>query len=274
MKVKCEYCGGFLSDTAERCPNCGGVNAHLMRSAEGIPKTVAELQAFCKSRGMPLEKMRFFLGEDYKEPRAFGIYRDGNGDFIVYKNKADGTRAVRYRGKDEAYAVNELYQKLKSEVGKRKGGSRGAAASRTGGWSGRKKPGCWLGLLLLALVLAVGIYALAEAIRETPNSGYYEYNGVGYYNDSSAWYAYDATDGWTPAVAAEELIGHYGDYWQGYAYDADAETGDFSESGYAEDHSADDGADADSWNDDWDSGDWSTDYGSWDSGGTDWGSDW
>ena len=36
--------------------------------------------------------------------------------FIVYKNKADGTRAVRYKGTDEAYAVNELYLKLKDEI--------------------------------------------------------------------------------------------------------------------------------------------------------------
>lgn len=39
-----------------------------------------------------------------------------NGEYIVYKNKDDGTRAVRYKGKDEAYAVNEVYLKLKSEI--------------------------------------------------------------------------------------------------------------------------------------------------------------
>ena len=65
---------------------------------------------------MPLEKMRFFIGEDYKGARAFGIFQDGNGDFVVYKNKDNGQRAVRYQGKDEAYAVNEIYQKLKAEV--------------------------------------------------------------------------------------------------------------------------------------------------------------
>ena len=57
----------------------------------------------------------FFIGIDYRQPRAFGIYQAGN-EFIVYKNKADGTRAVRYQGTDEAYAVNELYLKLKDEI--------------------------------------------------------------------------------------------------------------------------------------------------------------
>ncbi len=31
---------------------------------------------------------------------------------IVYKNKADGSRSIRYRGPDEAYAVRALYEKL------------------------------------------------------------------------------------------------------------------------------------------------------------------
>ena len=81
-----------------------------------IPQTIEELKAFCAEKGMPLEKMRFFIGENIQEPKAFGIYRDENDRFVVYKNKADGSRAVRYSGPDEAYAVRELYLKLKSEV--------------------------------------------------------------------------------------------------------------------------------------------------------------
>lgn len=53
---------------------------------------------------------------DFRQPKAFGIYKDSDGNFVVYKNKGDGTRAERYRGKDEAYAVNEIYQKLRSEI--------------------------------------------------------------------------------------------------------------------------------------------------------------
>ena len=113
-------CGGWIEDTDEVCPNCGAANEHLMVSGEGIPKTIEELRAFAESHNLPLRDMRFFIGEDYKEPRAFGIYEESDGNFVVYKNKANGERAVRYRGKDEAYAVNELYQKMKSEVANQK----------------------------------------------------------------------------------------------------------------------------------------------------------
>lgn len=84
------------------------------RTFTGRPRTIEELREFCRAKEMPLEKMRFFIGENYQEPRAFGIFRSGN-NFIVYKNKSDGTRAVRYQGSDEAYAVGELYDKLLDE---------------------------------------------------------------------------------------------------------------------------------------------------------------
>ena len=79
-----------------------------------IPKTIQELKDFCDSKGMPLEKMRFFIGKDFREPCAFGIYKDGSW-YVVYKNKDNGSRAVRYHGPDEAYAVKEIYLKLLDE---------------------------------------------------------------------------------------------------------------------------------------------------------------
>ncbi len=63
---------------------------------------------------MPLLKMRFFIEEDFRLPKAFGIYRDGN-DIVVYKNKADGTRVIRYQGPDEEYAVSDIFAKLLEE---------------------------------------------------------------------------------------------------------------------------------------------------------------
>ena len=79
------------------------------------PRTIAELKAFCEEHGIPAEKMHFFIGEDYRGPKAYGVYEE-DGHFIVYKNKADGTRAVRYSGPYEDIAVNEIYEKMKSEV--------------------------------------------------------------------------------------------------------------------------------------------------------------
>ena len=53
---------------------------------------------------------------DYKGPRAFGIYHDKYLGYVVYKNKDNGERAIRYQGTDEAYAVNELFMRLKQEI--------------------------------------------------------------------------------------------------------------------------------------------------------------
>ncbi|MBP5600792.1 MAG: hypothetical protein J6X48_11065, partial [Lachnospiraceae bacterium] len=96
-------------------------------------KTIAELADWYKARKLPpYETTRYFIGINYKEHRAFGIYEE-NGEFIVYKNKDDGSRAIRYQGKDEAYAVNELYLKLKSEILNQK--ARNASGHKSTGYS-------------------------------------------------------------------------------------------------------------------------------------------
>lgn len=118
MRVKCEYCHGEMDDKSPYCPNCGAPNHNIHQTVDGTPKTIEELKQWYIKRNLPpAETTRFFIGVDYKKPKAFGIYKDSNtGEFIVYKNKADGSRAIRYQGCDEAYAVNELYMKLKSEI--------------------------------------------------------------------------------------------------------------------------------------------------------------
>ena len=129
-----------------------------------IPQTIEELKAFCAEKGMPLEKMRFFIGENIQEPKAFGIYRDENDRFVVYKNKADGSRAVRYSGPDEAYAVRELYLKLKSEVDLRRS---------PGGGSVLRKRGISTGtiLLIVFLVLLFLYCKLHKAVRALHGDG-------------------------------------------------------------------------------------------------------
>ena len=117
----CPHCGGALRSDQKSCPNCGAKNTGFVADGKHTiykPKTVEELKEYCAERGMPLKRMRFFIDEDYRAPKAFGIYRDGQ-DFVVYKNKADGSRAIRYRGKNEAYAVSELHQKLVDECRQR-----------------------------------------------------------------------------------------------------------------------------------------------------------
>ena len=44
MRVKCDYCGNYISDTDEKCPNCMAPNAHLRRVANEVPQTIEELR--------------------------------------------------------------------------------------------------------------------------------------------------------------------------------------------------------------------------------------
>ena len=120
MKTTCEFCNEYISDTDENCPHCGAKNPNYKRASHEIPQTIEELKQWYKDHHLPPEEVtRFFIGKNYKKPKAFGIYEE-NGRFIVYKNKANGSRAIRYDGADEAYAVNELYLKLKEEISRQK----------------------------------------------------------------------------------------------------------------------------------------------------------
>ena len=117
MKVVCDYCDCYIEATDEKCPNCGAPNTHFVRTASDTPKTIEQLKDFCIRKNLPLEKMHVHIGENYNQPKAFGIYKDpATGHFIVYKNKGDGTRSIRYEGTDEAYAVNEIYMKIKDLI--------------------------------------------------------------------------------------------------------------------------------------------------------------
>lgn len=112
QKVNCNFCGAEILTTDEKCPNCGAVNKNYVRTSADTPKTIEELKAWCDERGIKLDKLHMHIGENYKKPKAFGIYKEGN-EFIVYKNKDTGQRAIRYQGTDEEYAVNELFQKIR-----------------------------------------------------------------------------------------------------------------------------------------------------------------
>lgn len=136
-----------MNDTVEACPNCGAPNPNVRRSSGDQPLTIGQLKQWYESKGLPPYTVtRFFIGEDYTEPRAFGIYyEEETGNYIVYKNKASGERAVRYRGTDEAYAVNELFQRLKQEITQQKMNSakRGPHLPRPPAPAGKRPPAAW-----------------------------------------------------------------------------------------------------------------------------------
>ena len=84
MKIKCEWCDNWINDYDKVCPNCGGVNDKYVRQANGIPKTIEELKEWAKQMKLPLDQMNTHIGEDYKGPKAFGIYKDPkDGTFVV-----------------------------------------------------------------------------------------------------------------------------------------------------------------------------------------------
>lgn len=289
MKIKCDWCGSWINDFDQVCPNCGGVNNNYNRHANGVPQTIEELKAWAKEMNLPLEDMRTFIGEDYKGAKAFGIYKDEtDGTFVVYKNKEDGTRAVRYKGSDEAYAVNELYQKMKERVAVQKAHQQpkaAAPASRpTKDYTAYNKKRarskkiektvltifCLIMAALSLVAIFTGAYSIWQ-IDNRPDNGYYTYEDQNYYYYHGNWYEWE-NDSWRYAPDESWMDSDYENYYDSYSYDSDAEYEDFEDSSYYtpyEDSSDNDSDwDDDSWDSGWDSND------SWDSGYDDWGSDW
>lgn len=277
MKIKCDYCGNYINDTDEVCPNCNGVNSHLVRNANGIPRTIEELRMWCQQNNIPLQDARFFIGEDYRGARAFGIYQDQNtGNFIVYKNKSDGTRAVRYEGKDEAYAVNEIFQKLKEEILNQKQhlnqpGYQYSAPYNSSNQKRRpsavKIPTYITVVIVIVLVLSFFFGAMSSS---GPDRGYYGYrNQTYYYQPGDGWFLYN-NGYWNRTYVDDSLSDDYDDYYESSYYSNSYDADDFSDSSYYDSNSGN--YDNDSYDNDWDSG-WDSGD-SWDSGYSDWGSDW
>lgn len=281
MKIKCDWCGSWINDFDQVCPNCGGVNNNYNRHANGVPQTIEELKAWAKEMNLPLEEMRTFIGEDYKGAKAFGIYKDEtDGTFVVYKNKEDGTRAVRYKGSDEAYAVNELYQKMKERVAVQKAHQQPKAAKPVSGptASAQQKQSekalskTLFSIFLIAIIAIIPLSVIFALIGESgPSTGYYTYEDQNYYYYHGNWYEWE-NDSWRYAPDESWMDSDYENYYDSYSYDSDAEYEDFEDSSYYtpyEDSSDNDSDwDDDSWDSGWDSND------SWDSGYDDWGSDW
>ncbi len=257
MQRKCDYCGNYFEDTLEKCPSCGAPNDHIARSANEQPKTITQLQQWVKDHKLPSEQVtRFFIGKNVKERRAFGIYKDeDSGNFVVYKNKDNGQRAIRYEGKDEKYAVNEIYQRLKAEISNQKT----QAKTRNHTSIERNKHARRILLFCILLVLFIlGITFVALNSMHTEPSGYYNYQGAEYYDTNL-----DDND--------SNFQENYNDYYSGSTYDSDYganyHDSDYYDSSYSYTDDNDWGSD---WDNDssWDSND------SWDSGGSDWDSDW
>ncbi len=263
---RCEYCDSTITSEDPKCPYCGAENPNYVPDSPRrvfLPRTIAELKEYCAERGMPLLRMRFFIGEDYRRPRAFGIYRDGD-EVIVYKNKSDGSRAVRYRGPDEERAVGEIFAKLLEECHSRGIYPDGEPPAR-GGQSRKKSRRSAGSVLLRCLLIWTLLMAILGAVSffMHRNDGYYNFGGgqVYYHYGNDWYYTYDDNTAGYWYEADEPPVGDYADYYAGDDWDSDWGVSDFRESStwesIQESHSSG-----------------SSDYDSWDSGGTDWDSDW
>lgn len=223
------------------------------------PKTIEQLDAWYKAHNLPPEEVtRFFIGKDVQEPRAFGIYRDGDR-YVVYKNKASGARAVRYHGPDEAYAVKELLDRLKQEIASQKAYNAQATSVESAEQRRSNMIANAIAAIVVAVTLVVTGVMLWRAIN-SPDRGYYNYHDNWYYYQDESWYTYG--DDWYPVAAEEELDGHWNDYYQG----KDCPAGDAITSFESSDYYHESSSSSDDYS--WSSSD------SWDSDSTDWSSGW
>ena len=80
--------------------------------------SLEEYKTFAGRHHLPLNQMRFALGEDKgNEPRWFYIYQDSStSEWVVAKNKSNGEKVERYRGNDEAAACQILFNKMEEEA--------------------------------------------------------------------------------------------------------------------------------------------------------------
>ncbi len=272
MKLQCDYCGNTYEDTQENCPFCGARNPSHQNSGE--PKTIEELKEWYKARNLPdPEVTRFFIGVDYKKPKAFGIYKDENGDFVVYKNKGNGERAVRYKGDDEEYAVSELYQKLKDEIVHQKsnnGDFSNSRAARRAAAEERSNRTLNITAIAFFVFVFIGIAGMILDFTKGWHNGYYSYDDTVYYVYDDNWYYYDDYSNWQTVskydAIPQEIASNYDDYFLSKSWNSSISATDWDNTSfYDEVHSSDYDSDSDY---NWDSND------SWDSGGTDWDSDW
>ncbi len=300
MKIECRYCAAIIDSADEKCPHCGAVNKDYIRAAIGQPRTIDELAQWYREHNLPpYEVTRFFIGMDRRESRCFGIFRKPDGNILVYKNKDDGTRAVRYDGPDEAFAVNEFYQRLKTEIANQKSRNSSAPVAV------KKKSNVFLKVIIGYFIVAFGVQLLALPVifssslffrssdnnRSTENtkrisydcdSGYYNYNDDYYYfvNNMNTWYYYDdSTNYWEKTRDIdEELYDNWEDYYSSSSdFSEEYENGTtYYDQWYVTDYQtySSNSSDDSYSSSDWDSGSSWSSSDSWDSGSTDWSSDW
>ena len=290
MKIQCSRCGNFIDETAERCPSCGAFNENMKRTGNGVPTTIDELKRWYVDHNLPDEEItRFFIGKNYNGPKAIGIYKDDfSGDIVVYKNKDDGSRKVRYQGRDEAYAVNEIYLKLKEEINLQKAKnmqvhSESRLSQTT--YKSRKRGNITKGFIIFVIFIAIAsIGTLAYVQSKSPSNIVYEANEVATTQGTTNNNSNDDSNAWSWMLFNSDTSypnSSYNDYDSSRDYSDSWSSSDYSDSWSSTDYfdswSSNDNSDSWSSSTDWSSSDWDSTWDSsdsWSSDYSDWSSDW
>ena len=251
------------------------------------PQTIEELQQWYIEHNLPdEEKTRFFIGKNYKGARAFGIYKDEiTSNIVVYKNKSDGSRAIRYEGTNESFAVNEIWTKLKEEIQNQKANNQRLVDEYRAGSKyeyGNKKSrvGIMNWFVFVPFILMFGFEFVISGVFGivslfSPQKGYYYYGNEYYYYQSGSWYKYNEAGNWEIATPPKDLKENRKRYYQdnysngsGFYYNINR----FEDSSFyiEPSYSSSDSSSSSSSSDDYS---WSSDD-SWDSSSSDWDSDW
>ncbi len=256
--------------------------------------SIQDILQLASQYGMPLERMRFFIGVNNTEPKCFGIYQDDAGYWVVYKNKANGERAVRYRGRDEAEASQIIWDKIEEEIKKRKKEKdwwqhqqdlandpeyaeeyereleNRVLKPRYG--TRRNQPKNKMKTVMTSVfiiaMLASAAAGLSGRIRHSsrPSSGYYTHDSELYYYQYPSWYIWDSYAGdWD----TYDYDAYYDNDWHDWNYDGryyvyegeDDNYYSFQNSDYFNSYSSSSSSSSDydsDWSSDWDSS-WDSD---------------
>jgi hypothetical protein len=231
-------------------------------------ETIEQIREFAEKHNMDrmrLEHMGFYIGYNSYTPKSYGIYQEeATGEFVVYKNKADGSHVEHYRGYDEAYAVSCIMDKLNDAISynKRNNNSKGTIKKGVRATT--------INIFITSIIIVVGIaLTMMYLSKDRFTNGYYlDDDGYVYYMLQDTMYEFDEMeDVWY-------AIGNYSidDYeYYGSSYYFDDPEDDFSNTYYYNDYiESQNDYDDDSYDYDYDD-DWDSD---WDSGWDDWDSDW
>ena len=105
----------MIEETADKCPFCGATNNAVKRTADKTPKQSPNYSSGIRTDTCRrMRQQDFLLASIIRNQKHLVFIRMATSS--LYTKQGKRRTCIRYQGTDEAYAVNELYLKLKSEI--------------------------------------------------------------------------------------------------------------------------------------------------------------